>query len=176
MDSSYLLFTQTKLQKDSDCQFQETKREQSRHSPRLILLLHRGTVPSSSMLQKYYENGIIVFCVERSFRMCVTDFCLKKRQIPHEDKILNPQLAVAPSLRHHRWLSSCRRLSRGGPPRALHCAICQYSQRHSCIVHPRAQLFGAAISPMTGKALPSRDRPRARLPSDGGGRAIANIR
>ena len=70
----------------------------------------------------------------------------EKRQIPYEDKILNPQLAVAPSLRYHRWLSSCRRLSRGGPPRALRRAICQYSQRHSCIVHPRAQLFGVAIS------------------------------
>ena len=78
-------------------------------------------------------------------------FCLVKRQIPHEDKILNPQLAVAPSLRHHRWISSCRRLSRSGPPRALRRAICQYSQRHSCIVHPRAQLLGAAISPMDGE-------------------------
>ena len=67
-----------------------TKREQSRNSPRLILLLHQDTVQSSSMLQKYYENGVIVFCVERSFRMCVSDFCLEKRQIPHEDKILNP--------------------------------------------------------------------------------------
>ena len=113
-----------------------TKRKQSRNSPRLILLLHQHTVRSSSMLQKYFENGVIVFCVERSFRMFVTDFCLEKRQIPHEDKILNPQLAVAPSLRHHRWLSSCLRLSRGGPPRALRRAICQYSQRHS-ITSPR---------------------------------------
>ena len=68
-----------------------TKCEQRRHSPRLILLLHWDTVRSSSMLQKYYENGVIVFYVERIFRMCVTDICLEKRQIPHEDKILNPQ-------------------------------------------------------------------------------------
>ena len=100
-----------------------TKRRQSRHSPWLILLLHRDTVQSSSMMQKYYENGVIVFCEERSFRMCVSDFCLEKRQIPHEDKSLNPQLKLAvaqsaapsqgeqifasPSLRHHRLLSSC---------------------------------------------------------------------
>ena len=49
------------------------------------------------MLQKYYENGVIVLCEERSFRICVSDFCLEKRQIPHEDKIFNPQLAVAQS-------------------------------------------------------------------------------
>ena len=40
---------------------------------------------------KIYVNGVIVFCVEISFRMCVSDFCLEKRQILHEDKIVNPQ-------------------------------------------------------------------------------------
>ena len=33
----------------------------------------------------------------------------------------------------------------------LRHAMFQYSQRHCCIVHPRAQLFGAAVSPMDGE-------------------------
>ena len=35
---------------------------------------------------------------------------------------------ASPSLRCHRWLSSCRLLSRGGLPRALRRAICQFSK------------------------------------------------
>ena len=42
-----------------------TKREQSRHYPRLILLLHQDTVRSSWMLRKYHETSVIVLCLER---------------------------------------------------------------------------------------------------------------
>ena len=123
------------------------------------------------MLQKYYENGVIVFCVERSFRMCVTDFCLEKGQIPHEDKILNPQLAVAPSLRHHRWLSSCRMLSRGAARRSA----ARSADIHSTIaaMFTRARSCSALSSPpWTGKALPSRDRRPTRAVALGRGRSL----